>query len=308
MVAQPFDRSREIGEVEVLVLRVFRVARHPELLPHEDAQRVAELEEVVRFGDAAAPEADEVHARLGRVAQFGAGALRGLADHLQLIVVGHKQGRTGDGVEQIVPGKRRDLLAGVVDVPDALFAEQAGKRLHVVEVAGGYDAPVGGSVGMRKRVLAREPHRGGVESVDLVVVLVGDQRAARGEFVLHDADAFKRNPLRFEERAVFGKILARRGEDKRLFAHQRQRIGDVPRAAAALFHQPVDEEAYIQNMQLVGEDVVGERAVKGHDTVESQRAGDINGHHSSGCVDSVIQARKSASPRATGRATMQGVS
>ena len=43
-------------------------------------------------------------------------------------------------------------------------------------------------------------------------------------------------------------------------------------------------------------------------TVESQRAGDINGHHSSGCVDSVIQARKSASPRATGRATMQGVS
>lgn len=161
---------------------------------------------------------------------------------------------------------------------------------------------------MRERVLAREPHRGGVESIDLVVVLVGDQRAARGEFVLHDADAFERNPLRFEERAVFGKILARRGEDKRLFAHQRQRIGDVPRAAAALFHQPVDEEAYIQNMQLVGEDVVGECAVKGHDTVESQRTGDINGHHSSGCVDSVIQARKSASPRATGRATMQGVS
>ena len=92
------------------------------------------------------------------------------------------------------------------------------------------------------------PIAAGVESVDLVVVLVGDQRAARGEFVLHDADAFKRNPLRFEERAVFGKILARRGEDKRLFAHQRQRIGDVPRAAAALFHQPVDEEAYIQNM------------------------------------------------------------
>ena len=35
--------------------------------------------------------------------------------------------------------------------------------------------------------------------------------------------------------------------------------------------------------------MVGERAVKGHDTVESQRAGDINGHHSSGCVDSVIK-------------------
>ena len=35
MVAQPFDRSREIGEVEVLVLRVFRVARHPELLPYQ---------------------------------------------------------------------------------------------------------------------------------------------------------------------------------------------------------------------------------------------------------------------------------
>ena len=195
-----------------------------------------------------------------------------------------------------------------LNVPDALFAEQTGKHLHIVKVAGGYDAPVGGGVGVRERVLAREPHRGGMEPVDLVVVLVGNQRAARGKLILHDADAFERNPFRFEERAVFGKVPARRGEDKRLFAHQRQRVGDVPRAAAAFFHQPVDEEAHVQNMQLVGKDVVGERAVKGHDAIESQRTGDINGHYSSGCVDWVIQARKSASPRATGRATMQGVS
>ena len=81
MVADALHRGHQVRIVDGGVVGVVRVARHPELLPHEDAQRVAELEEVVRFGDAAAPEADEVHARLGRIAQFGPRAFVRRAEH-----------------------------------------------------------------------------------------------------------------------------------------------------------------------------------------------------------------------------------
>ena len=62
MVADALHRGDHVRIVDARIVGVVGVARHPELLPDEDAQRVAELEEVVRFGDAAAPEADEVHA------------------------------------------------------------------------------------------------------------------------------------------------------------------------------------------------------------------------------------------------------
>ncbi len=244
----------------------------------------------------------------GHGAQFGAGAARGLGDHFQLVIVGHQQGRALNGVKQLVAGKRGNLLAGIVDIPDALFPEEARQSLHVVEVAGRDDAPVGGGVGAGKGVTAGELHGRRMKAVDLVVVLVRDQGAARRELVGHHADAFQRQAQRAQIVAVIREILAHRGEDERLLAHERQRIGDVPGAAAALFHQPVDEEAHVQDVQLVGEDMIGKRAVKGHDTVKGHRTGHIDGHYSSGCVDAVIHARKSASPRSMGRATMQGVS
>ena len=81
VVADALHRGDHVRIVDARIVGVVGVARHPELLPDEDAQRVAELEEVVRFGDAAAPEADEVHARLGRVAQFGPGAFVRRAEH-----------------------------------------------------------------------------------------------------------------------------------------------------------------------------------------------------------------------------------
>ena len=81
MVADALHRRNHVRIVDAFVVGVVGVARHPELLPYEDAQRVAKLEEIVRFGDAAAPETDEVHARLGRVAQFGVGAFVRRAEH-----------------------------------------------------------------------------------------------------------------------------------------------------------------------------------------------------------------------------------
>ena len=68
VVADVLHGVRDIREVELAVLRMRRVARHEELLPHDESVLVAEVVEVVALDDAAAPEADEVYARLGEEA------------------------------------------------------------------------------------------------------------------------------------------------------------------------------------------------------------------------------------------------
>jgi len=81
MVAQSLHRGFYVGKVCRPVVGMFRVARHPELRPYEQPHLVAELIEIVRFGNAATPETYEVYARLTGVSQFGIHALIVASQH-----------------------------------------------------------------------------------------------------------------------------------------------------------------------------------------------------------------------------------
>ena len=60
---------------------MFRVARHPELLPHKQAHLVAELEKVVRLGNTSTPHTDKIYTALLGISQLGIGAFIGVTKH-----------------------------------------------------------------------------------------------------------------------------------------------------------------------------------------------------------------------------------
>ena len=60
---------------------MFGVAGHPEFLPYEKSHFIAKLEEIVRFGNAAAPHADKVDTGLLGVSQFRIRAFVGGTEH-----------------------------------------------------------------------------------------------------------------------------------------------------------------------------------------------------------------------------------
>ena len=81
MVADPFDGTFEVVEIERSILRMFCVASQPELLPDEDAKLVAQLVEVIGFGDATTPESKQVDARLLGVAKLCVHSAVRIAQH-----------------------------------------------------------------------------------------------------------------------------------------------------------------------------------------------------------------------------------
>ncbi len=60
---------------------MFGVAGHPEFLPYEESHFVAELEEIVRFGNSASPHTDQVDTGLFCIAQFCISTFIGGTEH-----------------------------------------------------------------------------------------------------------------------------------------------------------------------------------------------------------------------------------
>ncbi|MNT88444.1 hypothetical protein D3C71_1879620 [compost metagenome] len=63
-------------------------------------------------------------------------------------------------------------------------------------------------------------------------------------------------------------IIAQHGHGQRLAAQQLQGVGNIAGAAAKVAAQGGHQERYVQNVDLLGHDLVGKAAVKGHDVVE----------------------------------------
>ena len=107
-------------------------------------------------------------------------------------------------------------------------------------------------------VLVRVVHRAGMKGDDLVVVQVGGDERLRRELsgdVLQRAgvDAEPLEPLQ-----VGRDVLADRGHQQRVVAQQLQVVGDVAGGAAEFAPHLRREEAHVQDVQLVGEQVVPE--------------------------------------------------
>ena len=77
-----------------------------------------------------------------------------------------------------------------------------------------------------------------------------------------------------EPLAVLAEVLARGRHQQRPLAEQRQRVGDVRRAAAAPLVHRVDEEAEADAVHVLRQEVLGELAGKRHQVVVGDRTGD----------------------------------
>ena len=73
-------------------------------------------------------------------------------------------------------------------------------------------------------------------------------------------------------------VVAERGEDHRFTPQELVRVGDVARASAELAAQRRHEERHVEDVQLVGQDLVGEPAREDGDRVEGERTADEAGH------------------------------
>ena len=85
---------------------------------------------------------------------------------------------------------------------------------------------------------------------------------------------------RLEPLPVLAEVLAGRRHQQRPLAEQRQRVGDVRRAAAAPLVHRVDEEAQADAVHVLRQEVLGELPRKRHQVVEGDRTGDDDVHDS----------------------------
>ena len=118
-----------------------------------------------------------------------------------------------------------------------------------------------------EREVLRVRHRASVKRDDLVVRLIGVDKARCREVVgdLDDAggiDALARHP-----RAVLAEILAGCGDDQRSLAEQRQRVGDVAGHAATHPAHRVNQEADGEHVNFVRQDVIFEVAGEVHNVI-----------------------------------------
>src|SRR5262252_2145398 len=74
--------------------------------------------------------------------------------------------------------------------------------------------------------------------------------------------------------SVRAKVGTHRRHRHPVIAEKREVVGDVARAAAVLAAHLRHEERHVQDMDLVGQDVIGEAIAEHHDGVESERATD----------------------------------
>ena len=124
-------------------------------------------------------------------------------------------------------------------------------------------------------------HGAGVEGGDLIVVQVGGDERLRRQGAGHFAHVRAIQPEALQAIGVRVVIIADGRHDERLSAQQLQAVGDVARASSEFAPQLRHQEGDVQDMDLVGKDVVLEAAVEHHDVVVGHRAADEGTHGSS---------------------------
>ena len=240
------DYREPLGYLLGVKLRALRAQRHHEVLHHS--------------GEFLPQEAGAVgnHPKLVLVADEHIG----LAD------------ATGEGFR--FPDRQR--LSRVEDAVDAQFIVLGGELHHVGQVARAHD---GHGIGSIDSVVAETGlvfHGPRVESGELIRVQVGGDVRPCGQLVLHDADVVRAYPALVQPFEIPVIVPAHAGQDSGLLTQQGQRIGDIARGAPDVLCQAVHQEADVDVVQLVGQDVVAEPPAEVHYAVVGHRAGNQNIH------------------------------
>ena len=137
-------------------------------------------------------------------------------------------------------------------------------------------APIGGDDGQARAhasidaLAVRLHHGAGVESRDLVVVTVGHDHRLGGIGVLRQPDMAGADAQVLQALQVVAAIVAQHGHGQGLTAQQLEAVGDVARASTKIAAQLRHQERDVQDVQLVGQDLLGKAPLEGHDGVERQ--------------------------------------
>ena len=213
---------------------------------------------------------DDHAAQVGHLRQLLQRLLHALAQHRRLVVVdGHPAGLGNEGA-QFIAAEHRQALARVEHEWNAGRGQLLRVADHRVAAIGGDDrvgdvAPAGG-----QHHAVGQLHRTGVKGGDLVVVLVGDDHALRRVSVRRAQHQRGVQAPALQPRQVVTAVVAQRGHHQRLATQQLQRVGDVAGTAAELAAHRRHQERYIQDVHLVGHDLLREAAREGGDGVEGE--------------------------------------
>jgi hypothetical protein len=131
-----------------------------------------------------------------------------------------------------------------------------------------------------------------MEGGDLVVVVVGGDEGLRGEQLFDHLHVRQVDAQGLEMLAVRAEVLAHRAHRQGPAAQQVQVVGDVAGAAAELAAHPRDQERHIQDVHLVGQDVVLELVREHHDGVVGEGTTDQCGHGGLGRGGAALQRAK----------------
>jgi len=121
-------------------------------------------------------------------------------------------------------------------------------------------------------------HRTGVEGGDLVVVEVGGDESLGCEAARYLTHVAARQTQLVETVEVGRCIVTDRSHDQRRTAEQQQIVGNVSGATAILAAHLRHQKGHIQNVNLLGQDVILEAVGKDHDVVEGERTADQGVH------------------------------
>jgi hypothetical protein len=127
---------------------------------------------------------------------------------------------------------------------------------------------------IRMRVI----HGARMESGDLIVVEIGGNESLCREGVRNLANMTLRQLQLVEAIGVGLIIVADGGHDQRLAAQHLQRVRDVAGATAELAAHVRHQKCDVENMKLIGKDVVPETVVEHHDSVIGNGAANQRAH------------------------------
>ena len=132
------------------------------------------------------------------------------------------------------------------------------------------------------RGLMGPAHGPRVEGGDLVVILIGHDHGLRGVAIGQLADELRADPHLLEPLGVACAVAAHRGHGQWHTAELMQAIGDIASAAAEFATQLRHQKRHIEDVQLLGQDLLGKAARKTHDGVEGKRSANQCRHGQNG--------------------------
>ena len=175
--------------------------------------------------------------------------------------------------QQFLAVEHRQALARIENEGDAGCLELLRVGQHAVAAVGGDDAELG-VLNVANGIEVGMVHGARMEGGDLVVVQVGGDEGLGGKAAGHLPHMIGGKAKLLEAVHVGGGVVADSGHDAGFAAQQLEVVGDVAGAAAELAAHVRHQEGDVEDMNLLGQDVVLELVVEHHDGVVGHGAAD----------------------------------